>query len=106
MAATTNITCFRGEDLAFTLTMSPVVDVSSWTTTLVVKAGDGSGDALITVAGSVVGDGTAGQITFTIPAAASNIPPGVYSHTIARTNTGSKAVLSEGGFTVKQNNAL
>jgi len=106
VSATTNLTISRGEDVTLTLTMSPVVDVSSWTTTFVVKASDGSGDALITVAGVAAGDGSAGQVTFTLAAAATNITPGVYSYSIARTNTGSKAVLAKGKFTVEQNDAL
>jgi len=106
MSYPTDLRCNRGEDLVYTLAMSPVVDVSSWTTTFVVKAGDGDGDALITVAGVVAGDGSAGQVTFTLAAAATNITPGVYSYSIARTNAGSKAVLAKGKFTVEQNDAL
>ncbi len=64
--------------------------------------------SLSTVTGGVtLTNPTIGEVTLTLPAAITGaVAAGTYRHTLARTDSGGEAVLSEGSFQMKANSVL
>lgn len=101
MAAHTDFQWFRGEDILITFTQTPVVDITTWTLSCVIKPSL-QAPAALTIAGTII-SGAAGTYSVAVTAAqnTTTLVAGTYHYSVTRTNSGSVAELSEGAVLVK-----
>lgn len=102
MATTNNITCFKGEAVVFTFTMSPTTDITGWHISFTLKANAPDSVTLLTVAGVITAPAASGIFTISMTHAQTNIAVGAYAYDVQRTDSGSEAVLSIGHLNIVQ----
>lgn len=101
MAATQDLSWYRGEDVTLAVTLSPTTDITGWTLSFKVKQNATDATALLTVAGSITG-AAAGTFSVSLTAAqTASVPTGVYVYDIWRTDSGAATALTVGSVTVK-----
>lgn len=101
MATTSSISISRGEKttLNFTVTDSPVPDISGWTIKFTVAKAANSPSKLLSIDGQVT-VGPEGKFSVTIPGSQANIKPGVYYFDVWRMDADHEKILALGPFTV------
>lgn len=110
MAAHNNFEWFRGEDVLITFTHTAGVDITLWTMNFKLKTTTSSTVTLLSIP-VVITNGSApagGTYTVTVSAAqnTTTLAAGQYAHSVARTDSGSTAILSEGPVLVKSSAQL
>ena len=95
MATFGDFTVFKDTDVTLTVTLSPVVDITGWTLSMVVRKQYGA-TAAMTIAGVITG-ATTGVFTFAIADTdTENLDTGAYVYDVLRTTAGSETVLASG----------
>lgn len=107
MPAKNSFSFVKGEDAQINFTVresdrasAAVVDITGWTFSFKVKRFDSDDDPSLVTATATATDPTNGVVTVTVPAADMEGLKGDYRHSLWRTNSGSKACLSRGPFSV------
>lgn len=98
-----DITVYRGEAATLTFTMTPVVDITGWLISMVVKRKWVDSSALLNMSGTVT-NGPNGVFTVDITnnQIKTTLGVGLFAYDVQRTTSGSETVLSIGRFVVKQ----
>jgi hypothetical protein len=100
MSISTNLTFFRGEDIALTFTLSPLQDITGWT--IVWKLADRSGSVILTKSATLVVAVT-GTFKVTIDSAdTAALSMGLYLWDCRREDVGAKATLADGYLFLRQ----
>lgn len=105
MAAHNEFEWFRGEDVLITFTHTAGVDITGFVLSFHLKTSLGNPNTLVTIPATIT-NGSApsgGVYTVAVPAATNTttLAAGRYVHSVARTDSGSAAIFSEGGVLVK-----
>ena len=101
MAKINNISVYKGEDVLFTFTMSPVVNITGWQIVFTLRRAPTDSTVLATINAQIT-NGVGGVFTVAMDHAKTNIGAGVYAYDVQRTDPGSDKVLSIGTFTILQ----
>lgn len=106
MATSQNFSCYQGEDVTVTVSLSPATNITGWSLAFTVKRQYGDAAALIAkTVGSGITVVNAATGVFAVALASAdtnnaNVGPGAYPFEITRTDGGSRTVLTIGTFTV------
>jgi hypothetical protein len=93
--------CYRGEDVLWIFTMTPVTDITGWAISARVKQTPSDPTPLLTINASLTSP-AAGVFTVSLPAASTtSLSAGTYAYDVWRTDGGSAAALALGTLTVK-----
>lgn len=101
MSISTNIQCFRSEDVTINVTMTPTTDITGWTLSFV--AINSSGVTTISKtsgSGITITSPSAGMFSVSISSTDTTIAYDSYTYAIRRTDSGFNAVLCNGYFVV------
>jgi len=104
MSRLTNIEFFAGEDIELEVTLSPAVNITTWTLTFTLKESLTAASALVTKtvgSGITITDGANGIFVVSLPAASTNQTARKYVYDIWKTNSGGSAVLCNGQCNIK-----
>lgn len=97
MPGTNTISIYRGEDVSLPFTMDPVVNITGWTITFVVRSSEG---VEISKAATVT-DGPNGVFTITLADTDTDaLRLGTYHYDAWRVDAGSERVLAVGSFVI------
>jgi hypothetical protein len=106
VASNQSFSCYKGEDVVITVTLSPATNITGWGLQFTVKRGYEDGTALLTkttAGGITITDAANGVFKITLASDDTNnatVGAGAYVFDVQRTDGGSRAVLTIGTFTV------
>lgn len=101
MAKINNVSCYKGESVTLAFTMTPVVDISTWTLRFTLKKLATDVASVLSKTGTVT-VGPSGTFSVALAKADTNIPARDYQYDVQRIDAGSEAVLSIGTFSILQ----
>lgn len=94
-------TVYRGEDVNFVFTMTPLTDITGWTNSWRLKASFNDATVLLSINATLTTPAS-GIFTVALTAAQTTaIPAGNYVFDVWRTDSGSSAALAIGNLVVK-----